>query len=565
MTWDVLTEEDYADRVDRESMSSPELDRRMSEYVTWRKLFDGRYLDEKLENAEADPDTGEKPLRWPLKINIVKTYCTTHAAALWGRGQTANEADDLFDVHVDPDVPGYKPHSSLAPDYQDTLQYFWHHFMHTFRPSGATQQWAGGCILKASWNPSSPNHLWGIEIETPEPESFYPMWDPLNPDAMLGAYLKFRVSKEVAREKYHVEPADTDDEADILVTEYWDRNRWYVKVGDQYGRTMTYNPNSKVRSYTPMQGDNPWVHPLTGQGIIPIEYIPRMRTTGFFGDSLAKELEYLMREINKNYADVGDALAGSSHVRAAVADFRGTQKRLGFGKTNAMAVIPLPVQGIVDLGETPVGKQQARLFTVPPPEVPAQTPAMMDRIEAQAEMVAGLTPAGMGRDSSATSGLQVAMQLLPTTYIIDWTRSHWSKGLYRLSNCVGTMLHVKGRDLSFIPKIDEGAFRLRHRYKYRSAIPRDKLQAVQEVVQLASAKVLPLKELMKRLGDIEKVEDVLGELYYELQYLAAIDAVVAGHSVKLNQRFNTENPEKPPLPTAEVQAPKESTRKETTK
>lgn len=556
MTWDSLSESDYSDRLDRDSISNPELDRVLSLYPTWRKLFDGRYLDERLENAEADPNTGLKPLRWPLKINLVKTYCTTHAAALWGRGTTGNESDDLFDVHIDPKVPGYKPHSSLAPEYQEILQYFWHNFMGIFRPSGATQQWAGGCVLKVSWNPASPNSLWGIDVETPEPESFYPMWDPLNPRALLAAYIKFNITPELAREKYHVVVKE-DESGNVKVTEYWDRERWYCKVGDQYGRTKLYNPETRAVTYVPMEGDNPWRNPHTGVGVIPMAYIPRMRTTGFFGDSLAADLEYLMREVNKNYADFGDALSGSTHVRAAVADFRGSQKRLGFGRSN-LSVIPLPVQGLLDLGETPPTKQQSRLWPIPPPEVPSQAPEIMDRIESKAEEQAGLTPAGMGRDASATSGIQVAMQLLPTTYIIDWTRGHWSDGLHHLSNVVGIILSIQGQDLSFVPKVDPGALRLRHRYSYRSAIPRDKLQQIQEVTQLAASKMLPMRELLRRLGDVENIEEVLGELYQELIWMAALDAVVAGHPIQLSQKAQDANEARPPLPRAEVQAPKDS-------
>lgn len=554
-----MPETEYSDtrggRRDPERERQPELDWYMERYDSWRSLFDGRALEESISTMEDQgTDNDQETYRWPVRFNLIKSYCLLYAGMLWGRAKTGAESDDLFDIRVNPKVPGRPgPEAvTMAGDLKDALDYWWSYWFHALRPSGAIQQWAGGCVLKVAWNTQSPTSVFGCQLETIQPEHFYPIWNPANYEELVAVKIKFDVSKAIAIDIFGLTPEQADaiasDRDKINVEEHWDRYGYYVALGkgkrgpDDPGiiATVTEVNGEKTR----LQGKNPYVHPLTGRGIIPFVYVPRLRVGGYFGSSLAYDLEGVQNEVNKTLADFGDALTRGSHPPFGISDYHGP----GASKP----VIAVPVHGALNLGKTPPGREPPKLHNFPLPKVPEQTPAFMDSLLSLSEVATGLTPAARGSVTGAKSGFAMAMEMLPTTNTIDWMRSHWTAaiaGKQGINEILSVIWHSKNGVIEGIPRVSEGALRLRQSIEYRPVVPRDRLEVIDEVVKLATARAVSPQEWLRRLGDVEDPDEEFMRLATWLAWYAQIEAAVAGRAVKVE---HTTNPEQTPGALPEI-------------
>lgn len=537
----------------------PELQWYMDRYRTWRQLYNGSALEETVSGS-SDPSTAEENYRWPVRFNLVNAYCQLHAGMLWGRGRTGADSNDLFTVRIDPRVPyGPKPATDLAPRIEDLLNYFWARQIHILRSVGVIQQWAGGAIVKVSWNPGSRNSVFGVVLETIQPEYFFPIWNPLNFEELYAVKIKFTVSKAVAIARYNITERDLErfgNQEQIPVEEYWDAGQFHIIVGkrdaeDQKGVV------AKGLDGKPLQGKNPWKHPVTGNGIIPIHYIPRIRAGTFMGESLAYKLEGLQQELNKTLADYGDALTRGAHPAFGLSDYNGPGKK--------DQIIPIPRHGALNLGNTAPGSNASpKVHEFPLPAVPPQTTEFVERLLSLSEAVAGLTPAARGLNQGRESGLALALQMLPTINLVDWSRAHLGQAITGQAGINDTMLTIwwNKRSLDFVPSLGESpvVFRLPQEIEFRPVVPRDRIEIIDEVTRLATAEVVSPIELLHRLGDIEDIDEELLNIQSYLQFKAAMEAAIAGRSVKISKPKEQENPARAwPTITGETvqQAPKQ--------
>jgi len=548
-----------------ERARQPELAYYMDQYPVWRSLFDGSALQEKIP-VSTDPakQSDETTYRWPVRFNLVKAYCVLYAGLLWGRGKTGAEADNLFDIDVAPDIPGRSGPvpKAKAKLLAECLNYFWSEWFHIVRPSGAIQQWAGGCVIKVCWDPSDPLAVFGCTLQTIQPEHFYPIWDPLNFERLLAVNLKFSVSRAVAKEKYLVTDEQLVDYAvgdAITIEEHWDPYTYYVALGkgrkgpEDRGIVARYR-DRKSGAVLPMNGDNPYLHPATGVGVIPVIYIPRIRLGGFFGDSLADGLIGLQAELNKTLADFGDALNRGAHPPFGLSDYRGPGSRAGPGD-RANQVILIPRSGALNLGETRQGQTPPKVHTFPEPSVPAQTEDFTDRLLSLSEVATGLTPAARGAITSTKSGYAIALELLPTTNAIDWERAHWTSAIAGRTGINSVLLaiwaaksRIKAKEVPAVA--DVTAFLLHQSVMYRPVIPRDRMEVVDEVVRLAIAKAVSPQEWLRRLGEIPDVDAEVYRLATWVAWTGQIQAAVAGRGLEITPPDQI--PSEPPQQLPEV-------------
>lgn len=520
-------------------------------YAEWRGKFCGTYTAQTLPNAAGGG--GKKSYRWPTRANLYKTYCLLHSTALWGRAEGSRDSN-LFELEIDPKVPGLSGRDlvSAAPAFKEALDYWWTYNRHNLRFASITQQWAGGCILKLSWNPGHPSAVYGVVLEVIEPENFIPVWDPINFDVLYAAKIAFHVPSYVAVEKYGLtrslarELARSDM---ILVTETWTREEFSILLGE--GRDQ----RPAMLDGKPWTGPNPWVSPVTRKALIPVWYIPRLRTDSFYGDSLVADMGGAVDELNKALSDIGDALNEATHISGVVADNHAAGAR-----TQQAQAIPLPQGEILNLGITPTGGTQGRYWPVQAPDVPQITTHYVDRLNTMLDTLAFVTPSLRGESSGAASGFAVSLSMLPTLYLLDVMRDGWTNAIVGrggINECLGTMwLQKQGlSELGIVPgRITERVLLARQGIKMRHMVPRDRLQTIQEIAQLAANKILPPGELMRRLGDIENVDETVGELREHLVWLSFWDAAVAGHGLKLQKKGLqlNEASERQPLPLPEI-------------
>ena len=538
-----LSEKQYSDvnpeKRDPERQRQPELDWFMERYDTWRSLFDGRALEETLSSVE-DPGKAEDTYRWPVRFNLIKSYCLLYAGMLWGRAKTGAESDDLFDIRVDSKVPGRPGPEAKeqARKLQEALNYWWAYWFHVLRANATIQQWAGGCVLKVRWSPG-PMSVYGTQLQTIQPEHFYPIWNPTNYEEMIACRIKFSVSKAVAMEVYGLTAEEIDslrlsDNDKVPVEEHWDRYKYYIAIGKGLKDKDDPGIIARDRAGNRLQGDNPFRHPLYGVGVIPFVYVPRIRVGGFFGSSLAYDLEGLQNEVNKTLADFGDALTRGSHPPFGLSDYNGPGDKQG--------IIPIPKSGALNLGKTPAGREAPKVHTFPQPKVPPQTDGFTDRLLSLSEVSAGLTPAAKGMVQGAKSGFAMALEMLPTTNTIDWMRSHWTAAIAKpggINDILMAIWHSKA--LEGLPTIEPGAVQLRQRVEYRPVVPRDRLEIIDEVTKLVTAKAVSPQEWLRRLGDIEDIDLELKQLGEWLVRYGELEAAVAGREIEIHEDTNPES------------------------
>lgn len=530
---------------DPERTRQLELDWYMERYDRWHSLYDGSALEETIPTLEdSETDSPQDTYKWPVRFNLIKSYCRLYAGMLWGRARTGHEANDLFDIRIDPRSPSGQNAKAVAGQLQDNLTYFWSFFFHKLRPCAVIQQWAGGCILKAAWDPYSPTAIMGIKLETIQPQHFYPIWNPVNTDELIAVRVKFGVSKEVAREVYGLTKEEADEYASgnsIRVEEHWDRHRYYVRLGkghkgDEDGGIVGKTRAGPGGEWAPLEGENPYRHPM-GYGIIPYVYIPRLASGGFFGESLAHDLEGVQEELNKTLADYGDALVRGAHPAFGISDFNGPDRR--------EKVIKIPRHGALNMGRTPASAKFApKIHEFPAPKVPEQTTEFTDRLLSLSEMGAGLTPAARGA-SGVGSGVARALEMLPTTNLIDWQRSHWTQGLTGkggLNEIISTIWWNKGALLLGFPQLNPVAIMLKQSVEYRPVVPRERTEVIDEVVRLTTADAISPWEAIRRLGDVEDIDSEVARLAYWIGYVASIEAAVAGRPIQIARPTNMETP-----------------------
>jgi hypothetical protein len=278
-----------------------------------------------------------------------------------------------------------------------------------------------------------------------------------------------------------------------------------------------------------MKGPNPWKHPVFGYGLIPFQYIPRIRSGHFLGESLAYDLEGLLVEINKTLADYGDALSRGAHPSFGISDYSGPGKK--------QKIIYVPKSGALNMGNTTPGGSSPKVHEFPQPSVPPQTHEFTERLLSFSELVAGLTPAARGVSEGQKSGLAIALEMLPTTNLIDWQRGHWTAGIAgrgALDHVISAMWYHK-RKLNWVPPVQEAMFDLNHELDYRPVVPRDRIEIIDEVVRLATARAVSPEEWLNRLGDIEDIDEEMTRLIEFLAFMSKIDAAVAGRSVEVSE------------------------------
>lgn len=547
-----LSQKEYSDvgrtGRDPEQQFSQDLQWYMQMYPQWRMAYSGDALLEKLSTG-TDPSTDSEQgtYRWPVRFNMVRGYCNLYASLLWGRGQTAAEANDLFDILIDARMPGSKEMNVVAPQVQDALNYWWSHWFHTLRLNGVTQQWAGGCALKVAWDPYSPNSVYGLQLQTIQPEHFWPVFNPLNYDELLAVKIRFHVNTMVAREKYGMTDEEIKRYAEndrVLVEEHWDRYNFYIRLGRGRHGGQDQGVVARVRTpagdYMSMEGSNPYPHPRTKLGIIPFVYVPRIRTQSYFGDSQIPDLEGIQAEMNKSLADYGDALLRGSHPSFGISDYTGPGR-----KDN---IIPLPATGALNMGSTRPGGSPPKVHEFPMPAVPPQMSEFVNTLLSCSEMASGLTPAARGT-TQARSGYAMALEMLPTTSMIDWERSLWTAAIALpggINDIVATILINKAdvlyREGIMRFKLPEAALPLRQHVKYRPVVPRDRTETIDEVVRLATVDAISPMEWLRRLGDIEDIPEEFFRLATWVAWKGQIEAAVAGRGIEVSKPTNPETP-----------------------
>lgn len=235
--------------------------------------YSGAVFYEFMEKEKpTDPDI---PL-FPAGINLVKVFSHALADAMFGEWvdtpvkfeSTDPSGNDDTDVKAINVLHGIMRDSGCGAS-------FWE--------AERDRQVYGGCALRVSVDMSSPLKIRWSRVRR---DCFFPIWDPENPDDLLEAWAISTLSPEQVKLKFGQE-AMTD------ITIY--AERWRKDIRQTF-----------LGAELLLSEDNPYK-------IVPFAYIPRVRTSYWWGDAMTEEVMASQDQLNMTIGDIGDVIRKNAH------------------------------------------------------------------------------------------------------------------------------------------------------------------------------------------------------------------------------------------------------------
>lgn len=446
-----------------------------NDYWLW---FTGTVWEEPIKGAF---DKANNPvLKFPLQVNLMKTAAMKHASVLLG--EAADGPNPLIPIRVDPkrQVDQDAPDPGLKRQAKE-LEYFLNDVWmenngRVLQSEGALiQQFLGGVVYKASWQPFNIDLENGIKVEMILPDFFMPIWDSTNPDDLLETFLVWRISSREAAIRYGYTANGAGPSPDfVLYVEHWTKDTISITLG---GRPIEYVVKFQNETGEPTQAAKVFDNEANPFGFIPMVYIPRERAGGYYGLSIIDDLKGLAKEINARMADIGDSVADASHRQLFVRNIAGSIRTRDIGEN----------RNALDLGQQAPGADKPDMVAIEPPKLSDGLVNYPEILRKQFLRDAFLSSVAEGEDEgSQRSALTLAFRMWPLTSKAHITRSYWETALIRLNKMIARMAifhRVGGITEAHLKGV---AFHI----DWPPMIPRDREQLVNEVTLLLNSNAL---------------------------------------------------------------------------
>lgn len=446
-------------------------------YEDWERLqatyedADNWFSGEELENLSSQ--AGIQTDLYPMRLNPLPGTAAKHVATLFGEYE-----DDGRPLVYPKIITQDETQLKRAEEIEEILYTLWAESSgrSLMLQNGFLSQIYGGCIWKATYSPwdtwPASNKIFPITIEAPHPKTFvgYPT---ASNDFYLGdAWIVREYSTVQAREYGY-----TGTETKVLGVEHW--------RPDFYETFMDGKP--AVRSGIELKGENPFK-------FVPIVYIPHMRESGFYGSNIIDNVKNILKELNRAWGDLGDAINDDSHPITAV---RNIQGQIQVKRINEWITV-------VDLGSVSgiaTNEAQPDMFEVNKPRASSAMTTVIGETYKQYRRDAFVPPVADGEDEgSQRSGVTLDIRFWPLISHTKLERIHWSSGMNVFQSMLLRILAVKS-----LGGITEQETKMRMKQKWPPQLPRDRTAQVDEWTKRASSKIGSIETLLEATGDIEDI------------------------------------------------------------
>jgi hypothetical protein len=414
------------------------------------------------EKVETETGADDAPLLYPVGVNLVKLITLSMTDALLG------EHDDN-----DPILFVARNNDTVTETLKQTISYL--SSVLSFSNAGSTlwesefsRNLYGATVIRVAPSLSSKPHVRWSKVDV---RTFYPIFDPEDPDNLLEATVVTVLTRDQARIKYNIE---STEEFPVKM-EKWTASSYETTIDGK-----------RVDKYS---GFNPY-------GIVPFAYIPRFRTTDWYGESLVSDLYAPQDELNARLADVGDTLNYNSHPV-----FWGMNMPKGFNAKN----FPLSANAMWDLGRSfgsGGAKPEVGILQAANP-VPESAFKHIQFVYDWVRTSSFAPPIAFGEDSGGgqRSGVTLEIRLWPLLKAVRRSRSYMTTGLSRAMQITGKILAQK-KFSDVDPRVINGLLEGNLTVQYHHVLPRDQAAIVDEVVKLLSTPVPSIS--------LETAQEVLG-------------------------------------------------------
>jgi len=445
----------------------------------YRHYYSGDIFNEKVP-LEAGIDSTDIPPLYPVGLNLVKMLCIAQAEALFGEW---DEEIVRFCIRQD---SAEDPVAAGAIELASTILQ-----SNNFNAQGyeisLDRELYGGAAIKIGPELSLPGY---IRLGRVNLDNFYPVWDPDRPEVLLECWIKTVMTKEQVKAKYGI---STDKEI-VERVEYWNPRRYENRVDDK-----------RIDAYS---GVNPW-------NVVPIVYIPRLRSNAWWGDALTPDLMAVQDELNMRVADLGESLNYNSHPTRW-----GVNMPHKFNVTN----FEIGPGAMWDLGKA-IGAQsplpQVGILEIKNP-IPERALDFLKFLYDWSTTSSFIPPIAFGKDDGGgqRSGRTLEIRMWPLIRTTRRSRAYMAAGFQRMLYIIGLILQQKkiaGVQHSSLRFLDGSIVP-----SFWPMMPKDQAAIVDQVVKLMSIEPVPAVSLATAhkwlgLGPAEqtRIEDFVASGTYD--------------------------------------------------
>lgn len=426
----------------------------------YRYYFDGLIFKEKVPTESGNEE--DAPLLYPVGINLVKMLCLAMTDSEFGEWQ---ERIINFEVRKDLEADeAVKSGIELLAKISESSS-----INSMLWEMSLDRNMYGGGAAKVSVDLTSPGY---IKWERIPLENFFPVCDPDDPNKLLEVYVVVEMSAEQAKLRYGYAGSTAEI---IQRVEHW--------TPEKYENTLD---GQRMDAYS---GVNPY-------GFVPFTFVPRFRTTHWWGDAITEDVIPVQDELNMRVADLGDAINYNSHpVRW------GMNLPKAFNSGN----FPLDSNAMWDAGRS--------IGNTPPPQfgvLEAKNPVPQGAFEYikflydWARTSSFAPPIAFGEDSGGgqRSGVTLEIRMWPLIKSVRRSRAYLGEGISRMMKMSARMLQQKklpGISALALKAIVEGLIVP----TFAEIMPRDHQAIVDEVVKRFSTTPpsISIDTAVDKLGD----------------------------------------------------------------
>jgi hypothetical protein len=368
-----------------------------------------------------------------------------------------------------------------------------------FMEDAVHSQYLGGCVWCLSYLPEQDK----IMVSSPLPNEFIGIPDGTDyynlKEAWVIKSLTFDELKQYAKA----------EEVSANSTNGNDISWWYIEHWTKTEHTVQINGTDIIEDKS-----NPF-------GVVPVVYIPHIRTNRFRGESVITEMvKGIVREINLREADVGDAVSEDTHNYIWVRNVRGSLSTVQIG--DGRPIVNLGSTSGLTGNESNPDMQAVNNKSASSPILDFNK-SLYDlyRIEVNHPAVADGVDQGSQRSSVTLNA-----RMWPLTSHVETERIFWSVGMATLAHCM--LIIMANKEIYGIKKDDLNAEFV---IEWSPMLPRDREAIIQEVAIRAKNKVGSRKHLMSILGDTQDLDAELEQIRSEKD----LDPVTGGFGADQGQ------------------------------
>ena len=445
------------------------------------------YSGEKLIKFDVDVTSGKKVELYPLRINPLRATAEKHVTVLLGESGGSVDSGGLpIKVNVIGKTKRNKPRelelekilsqTMLNSNMGSVLQ-------HTAMES----QYMGGSVYSVDWLP---------ELKTVR-------LTPIHPREFLGEVYgrdnwrlkKAWIVKPIAYDEAVALGVDEGEYLPYWYTEYWTEDEYIIRV------------NLKVLEVNgvKLQGRNVF-------GVVPIVYIPHIRTTQFYGDSMITEtVKGLIKEMNLRMADIGDAISEDAHSLTYIKNVKGSVQLKKVAGS-------LPVYDLGSRQSIGQGEPDPAMETLKKQSASATMIEWNERlIDAYRREVNHPAVADGEDEGSQRSSLTLTTRMWPLLSHVKLERQNFSDGFRSLLTIALKVMAIKGVNGITQEDLDINIF-----ISWSPMIGKDREMLLQEIAIRREHDLGSQHHMLELLEDVRDIDDEITLINDELEQKAEL-------------------------------------------